>query len=147
MWRDAAIVQTEMLEAKATPADANEEVWVRCPDFPRYLVSSMGRFRRADTGRMMSLSKDINGYPVAQLTVDKKQKAVLAHRLVCKAFHGSHPIGKPMVNHIDGSRANNAASNLEWVSRSSNARHSWGSSRRRALDELVERYVTCCNSV
>lgn len=140
-------MQTELFRFESKRAHFAEETWVSCPDFPRYLVSSLGRFKQSDTGKMMSLIKDINGYPIAQLRVDGKQKAVLAHRLVCKAFHGPNPIGKPMVNHIDGSRTNNAASNLEWVSRSSNARHSWRSFRNRAEAELVDRYVTCHNSV
>lgn len=147
MGRDAGIMQTELFKVERKEDHSTEEVWVTCPGFPKYAVSSLGRFKQQRSGRMMALNKDINGYPVAQLTAHKKQKAVLAHRLVCEAFHGPQPEGKAMVNHIDGSRSNNAASNLEWVSRSANARHSWASSRRRAESVLVERYVTCHNSV
>jgi len=140
-------MQTEMFSFERKQAQFGEEVWVNCPGFPRYLVSSLGRFKRAESGKTMRFIKDTNGYPVVQLYVDGKQKAVLAHRIVCEAFHGPQPTGKTMVNHIDGTRNNNAASNLEWVSRSGNARHSWSLLRERAKTELVERYVTCHNSV
>ena len=44
------------------------------------------------------------------------------HRLVAEAFCPK-PEGKDYVNHIDGSRDNNLASNLEWVTNSENALH------------------------
>jgi hypothetical protein len=39
--------------------------------------------------------------------------------------------GKDFVNHIDGNRANNNLSNLEWVNRSENCRHGF----ERAIKE------------
>ena len=46
------------------------------------------------------------------------------HRLVAEAFI-PNPDNKPEVNHIDSNRANNHASNLEWVTHSENMRHSY----------------------
>jgi len=147
MWRSGEIMQTEMFSFESGRKQFGEEIWVQCPGFPRYLVSSLGRFKQAESGRLMKGIKDVNGYPVAQLTIDGKQKAVLAHRLVCVAFHGPQPAGRAMVNHIDGQKHNNAAANLEWVSGSGNARHSWSLFRERGQSELVDRYITCHNSV
>lgn len=38
------------------------------------------------------------------------------HRLVCRAFHGPAPEGKPVVAHYDGDPLNNRADNLRWAS-------------------------------
>lgn len=38
------------------------------------------------------------------------------HRLVCEAFNGPAPEGKPTVRHLDGNPANNHISNLAWGS-------------------------------
>lgn len=124
------------------------EQWKPCPGFPAYEVSSFGRFKRIRTGRIMSTGNKRDVYPVAQLMREGKQHRGFAHRLVCTAFNGPAPDGKPFVNHIDGDKTNNAASNLEWVSHSENAKHSWGMIKGSKLaNQLVERYVTCHNSV
>lgn len=42
------------------------------------------------------------------------------HRIVATAFHGSQPLDKPIVDHIDTNRKNNRPENLRWVSRLEN---------------------------
>ena len=67
--------------------------------------------------------KKYNKYMAVTL-VDRQGKRTqhAVHRLVAEAFC-PRPEGKDYVNHIDGSRDNNHAGNLEWVTNSENALH------------------------
>lgn len=113
------------LEKRQPPQGVEVEEWRIIPGFERYEASSNGRFRNAQTGKLMSQQKEINGYPIVQLTKDGKQHAKLAHRMVCIAFHGEPPSQGAMVNHINRIKDDNRASNLEWTTRSGNASHWW----------------------
>jgi hypothetical protein len=53
-----------------------------------------------------------------------KKKVEYLHRLVAKYFI-PNPENKPCVNHIDGNKKNNKASNLEWATYSENHRHAY----------------------
>lgn len=110
-------------EDKCFDPDGDLEIWVNCPGFDRYEVSSTGQFRIKETGYRMAQNKEINGYPIVMLTKNGRQSCYLAHRLICMAFHGPSPTGKPLVNHKNRDKCDNRASNLEWVSRSGNAKH------------------------
>lgn len=55
-----------------------------------------------------------SGYLGVLLSVDGKTKDALVHRLVAQTFV-PNPENKPQVDHIDGDRTNNNASNLRWV--------------------------------
>lgn len=65
-----------------------------------------------------------NGYERVYLTMnDGGRKDFLIHRLICAAFHGDAPNEKSCVNHKDGDKSNNSASNLEWVNHTENMNH------------------------
>jgi hypothetical protein len=102
-----------------------EEVWKWVPDYEgRYQVSILGRVRSflfSTTGKIMVLDKAANGYVRVHFQF---KKTWLLHRLVATVFI-PNPFALPAVNHIDGNKGNNAASNLAWVSHSDNMRHSW----------------------
>lgn len=78
-----------------------------------------------DQGTIFSLLKrkeieshDLKGYRQAQLITDRKEM-VLVHRLVALAFVPREE-GKNYVDHIDGNRSNNFATNLRWCTRLEN---------------------------
>ncbi|MFI1409387.1 HNH endonuclease [Streptomyces sp. NPDC020707] len=92
--------------------------WKEHPDFPGYFVSSAGQVR-GRRGWIMKPETITGGYQ--RLVLAKKHR--LIHVLVAEVFLGSKPEGH-QVNHKDGDTANNAVSNLEYVTPSANVRHS-----------------------
>lgn len=79
-------------------------------------VDSMGRLRK---GRLITTAPGSHGYPMAQLYRDGKRSGRTVHSLVLEAFVGPRPAGADAC-HCDGSRTNNALSNLRWDTRPGN---------------------------
>ena len=86
-------------------------------------VSSYGRVKsNLRDGRILKTTVDKKGYHRLRMTINREKYAFKLHRLVAIAFV-PNPDNKPQVNHIDGNKNNNAASNLEWASNLENAHH------------------------
>lgn len=89
--------------------------WKKSPIFPdEYLVSEMGEVKSLRSKKDLKPNEDKSGYLYYVLSVNGERKTVKAHRLVALAFI-PNPDGKPSIDHIDGNRKNNSASNLRWV--------------------------------
>lgn len=97
----------------------------------RYVVGYEGLYTVSKYGAVYSLktkkyltqySIDSRGYQAVGLYKDSKSKTGKVHRLVAQAFI-PNPDNKPHVNHIDGNKLNNYASNLEWVTHQENTSH------------------------
>lgn len=86
-----------------------------------------GRWRPTEMtfpARPMRLSQTRAGYKyVALKQPNGKSIKFLVHRLVMRAFVGEPPRDRPQVNHIDGTKANNVVSNLEYCSAQENLLH------------------------
>lgn len=108
----------------------NDEVWKDVGGYEgRYMVSNMGRVASIQDNhgryRERLVAANVSGtvdYLYVKLFIKDAMKNLAVHRLVAIAFV-PNPHGKPMVNHIDGDKRNNRASNLEWVTCSENHRH------------------------
>lgn len=63
------------------------------------------------------------GYCQVNMRMDNgKGRTVFVHKLVAEAFV-PNPADRPIINHIDGDKGNNKASNLEWVSAKEHCNH------------------------
>lgn len=99
------------------------EKWLKTASNPNYVVSNSGRVRREGSEKDCSV-RDRKGYLAVDLYQDGERCTKRVHRLVAEAFV-PNPYNKSEVNHIDGNKHNNCASNLEWVTSSENCRHAW----------------------
>ncbi|EAA5550895.1 hypothetical protein DQJ50_25200 [Salmonella enterica subsp. enterica] len=100
-----------------------------------YLVSSAGRIRgvnriaeseffiRQIRGVILKGRVRRDGYKTVNLSYKRNRQTFAIHRLVALAFC-NNPHNHPEVNHKDGDKLNNHASNLEWVSHIENIQHS-----------------------
>lgn len=95
------------------------------PNFPDYYVHSDGYVVSRKNGKACRMIGGSNGcgYPTVTLRHNGVQVQRLVHRLVAESFC-CRPEGANQVNHKDGDKKNNQASNLEWVSAKQNMRHS-----------------------
>lgn len=103
----------------------------------KYYITSLGRVfitNYRGTGRMKEMKQRlICGYPSLGLEKDSEnrvQKIHKIHRLVAEHFI-PNPYNKPIVNHKDGNKRNNAVDNLEWVTSSENTVHAYANNLAR----------------
>lgn len=80
--------------------------------YPDYLVGNMGTVYSTIKRGVLAQS-EIKGYRKVTLINDNGAKDVLVHTLVADAFVEKVE-GKNYVDHIDGNRSNNNATNLRW---------------------------------
>lgn len=115
-------MQLEFLTAPPSPS-LSEELWLTVSGFPRYEVSSLGRFRNKATGRYLGGTATHNGYLHIGLFRDGRQVTKLAHRLVAETFLVKPSPTHNDVNHRNKIRTDNRSQNLEWLTRSANSKH------------------------
>jgi HNH endonuclease/NUMOD4 motif/AP2 domain len=112
-----------------TVLNINDEIWMDIADYEgRYQISNFGNARSLqDNHGNARLQNKVpckcrKGYLYLQMFVKDVQFRDSLHRLVAKAFI-PNPERKRTVNHIDGNKANNHVSNLEWATYSENLLH------------------------
>ena len=97
-----------------------------------YAVSNCGRVKslerldslgRRVNEKILSPSKDGNGYLYVNFYRNGERKMYKVHRLVLMTFNPVDNIDNLQVNHIDENKTNNHLSNLEWVTCKENCNH------------------------
>lgn len=116
---------------KSKTISLQNELWKPIRNYKKiYMVSNFGRIKsvfrtiKKNDGRIFNYCEKIlspninkkNGYHSILFGLNGKRFYI--HRLVASHFIKDN--GKDIVNHIDGNKANNYASNLEWVTHSEN---------------------------
>jgi len=106
-------------------------IWVRHPEFNRYLISIDGVVRtlkyidtlgRVKTPKVVKSTVRSDGYLSVSLSNKGTYKRDFVHRLV--GLHLPRSCRNRIeINHKDGDKSNNTLENLEWATRSENARH------------------------
>jgi hypothetical protein len=115
--------------ADETDGRPEGEEWAPIPGQKGARVSNLG-FMRTKTG-VLSRGTLKAGYYVGV-------GGVGVHRLVATAFC-PNPGNKSVVNHLDGNKLNNTASNLEWATLSENSAHAYATGLRKTKGVLWER--------
>lgn len=110
----------EYFDVELSEEDYDNEEWKPLVRYPMYQISKFGRVGNIKTERVLKLCVNSSGYK--KVVLNGKNEYV--HRLVAETFI-PNPHNLPEVNHKDGNKWNNCVDNLEWVSKSDNAKHAF----------------------
>lgn len=116
--------------------------------YHQYYVSRCGKVFGCK-GNEMKQTTTNRGYKRVTLSINGKEERWSVHRLVALLFV-PNPEQKPQVNHIDGNKENNDASNLEWCTASENNKHAFITGLKKNLvkgkygkDHIASKPIVC----
>ena len=105
--------------------------------FPNYFVSNLGRFKNYKGIIMENYKPHHSGY--IYVRVDNNKYAL--HRIMAYTFiKNLNPDLFNVVNHIDGNKTNNSASNLEWTDIKGNNKHNHVAGLIKCFNRKIGQY-------
>lgn len=130
------------------------EQWKVIEAAPNYLISNKGQIKSiARNGRperiLNTHVRTRDGYEELSLCLGSRSnvKKYKVHRLVAETFI-PNPDNKLEVNHKDGNKSNNNLDNLEWVTRSENAKHAFQTGLAfKTSNTLIDQFDTQGNFI
>ena len=101
------------------------ETWREVPGWPGFRASTLGRIWLPEVtakGRTYNTGPVMGSWTGGRYILRLKGlgRTVKVARLVCLAFHGPPPKGKPYCLHKDENAANNKPGNLKWGTQKEN---------------------------
>lgn len=122
----------------------SDSEFLACPGESTFTVSRTGIIKRSD-GSHVALATTTRGY--LRFLVPRTRRQMFVHRAVAMTFCAGYRDGL-FVNHKDGCKTNNAADNLEWVSKKENSIHAaaTGLLPRAMTERLVVELRERCKS-
>jgi hypothetical protein len=118
--RNSILMQLQIEQWPAARPAATEQ-WRDVVDFEAfYEVSSRGRVRRRETGRILKPWIAAKRYHYVHLFTAHRKRKVGVHVLVTEAFHGPKPSPRHEVAHWDGRCTHNTSTNLRWATHAEN---------------------------
>jgi hypothetical protein len=103
--------------------------WKKIEGYENYSVSDTGLVMNTRTGRILAFAKDKDGYLSAGIPKNGKVQKFRVHRLVAQAFI-PNPNCLATVDHKNGNKEDNNASNLQWLSYGDNLEKYWEKHRK-----------------
>ena len=96
-------------------------------NYEHYYISDDGKVYSDTTSELKEIKQIFNqGYMYVSLSKHSKHTYYRVHRLVGFAFvNNPNPKEYKIINHKDGNKINNVASNLEWTNMSINTKHAY----------------------
>ncbi len=90
------------------------EIWRDIKGYEnKYQISTLGRLKSVKNDLIMRPMVATNGYLIACLWKDNRQRKFTIHKLVANTFI-PNPNNLMEINHIDEDKTNNRVDNLEW---------------------------------
>lgn len=120
-----------------------EEIWKVIPGHSRYEASTLGRFRRIGSDKILSqviIGEPQYWYVNTTRDSDNTNNVRRVHLLLAQTFI-ENPDNLPMVDHINQDRFDNRLENLRWVSNKDNQRN-----RRDNLKEGDVSFYEICDA-
>ena len=117
-------------------------MWRKIKDYENYSISDGGEVRNDNTNAILKPWVATGGYLNIALCKDGKKRTKRVHRIVAEAYC-TREDGYDEVNHIDGNKQNNNASNLEWTTKSKNMLHAYQNGLQKRTAKGIVHSVTC----
>lgn len=129
------------------------ENWIDIAEYEGlYQVSNTGKVRALNYRQKKNYTKELkynlnkHGYRQVHLSKNGTKKCFTIHKLVAKTFI-PNPNNLSVINHIDGNKLNNNASNLEWCTVQYNSQHAVNHGLIKTLGDSIRAVpVVCLNT-